>query len=226
MTSLLTELRPPPISSSPPPLPIRKPPSSIGYWVAGILAVLGITAALVWGAVGTISALDRVDSFDRTTVPGAVTVQVTDPGTMVVYYESVAEFMRDADPRATGRPATPSNLAATPTWQQLGLTVTGPDGAVMPVGTYRSTARYDVDSGRLGRAVARFEATTAGQYRVSAARAAEAGATLAVGGNFARSIAMTALGTGLLGLVTIAAAVLLAIATYRARSRSTGSPQR
>ena len=226
MTSSLTELRPPPTSPSPRPIPIRKPPSSGGYWVAGILAVLGLTAALVWGTVGTISALDRVDSFDRATVPGAVTVQVTDPGTMVVYYESAAEFTRYAGPTETGRPATPYNPATTPTWQQLGLTVTGPDGAVMPVGTYRSTARYDMDSGRLGRAVARFEATTAGQYRVSAARATEAGATLAVGDNFARSIAMTALGAGLLGLVTIAAAVLLAIVTYRARSRSTGSPQR
>ena len=50
-------------------------------------------------------------------------------------------------------------VATTPTWQQLRLTVTGPDGAVLVV-TYRSTARYDVTPGRLGRAVAKFEATT------------------------------------------------------------------
>ena len=97
MTSSLTELRPPPTYPSPPPTPIRKQPSSGWYWVAGILAVLGLTAALVWGAVGTISALDRVDSFERTTVPGAVTVPVTDPGTMVVYYENPAELARYAD---------------------------------------------------------------------------------------------------------------------------------
>jgi hypothetical protein len=63
------------------------------------------------GAVGTISALDEVDSFERTTVPGAVTVPVTDPGTMVVYCENPAELAR---------------YATTPTWQQLRLTVTGP----------------------------------------------------------------------------------------------------
>jgi len=210
MTSSLTELRPPPTSPPPPPTPIRKQPSSGWYWVAGILAVLGLTAALVWGAVGTISALDEVDGFERTTVPGAVTVPVTDPGTMVVYYENPAELARYADPTATGRPAIPYNPAtdattevryatSTPTWQQLRLTVTGPDGAV-PVGTYRSTARYDVEPGRLGRAVAKFEAATAGQYRVSAARAVEPGATLAVGDNFARDIAMTTLGAATLGL--------------------------
>ena len=77
--------------------------------------------------MGTISALDEVDSFERTTVPGVVTVPVTDPGTMVVYYENPAELARYA--------------TNTPTWQQLRLTVTGPDGAVVPVSTYRSTAR-------------------------------------------------------------------------------------
>ena len=101
--------------------------------------------------MGTISALDEVDSFERTTVPGADTVPVTDPGTMVVYYENPAELARYA--------------TNTPTWQQLRLTVTGPNGAVVPVRTYRSTARYDVDPGRFGRAVAKFEAATAGQYR-------------------------------------------------------------
>ena len=43
-----------------------------GYWVAAIVAILGLTAAFVWGAVGTITALDRVDSSTarRSPVPG------------------------------------------------------------------------------------------------------------------------------------------------------------
>jgi hypothetical protein len=89
------------------------------------------------------------------------------------------------------------------------------------VSTYRSSARYDLTPGRLGRAVAKFQATTPGQYRVSAARAVEPGATLAVGDNFARNIAMTALGAATLALATVAVAVLLAVATYRSRSRIT-----
>ena len=59
MTSSLTELRPPPTYLPPPPAPIHKQPSSGWYWVAGILAVLGLTAALVWGAVGTIARWTR-----------------------------------------------------------------------------------------------------------------------------------------------------------------------
>ena len=231
MTSSLTELRPPPTRPSPPPTQVRKQPSGGWYWVAGILAVLGLTAAFVWGTVGAITALDRVDDYDRVTIPGSMTVFVADPGTKVVCYEGPAELARYADPTATGRGATRWNPATdatievgaatnTPTWQQLGLQVTGPDGTVVPVRTYRSTARYDVDPGRLGRAVATFDATVAGSYRVSAARATGAGATLAVGDNFARTIAVTSLGAASLGLVTVLAAVLVAVVTYQARSRT------
>ncbi|HZA83959.1 MAG TPA: hypothetical protein VFC13_21225, partial [Actinomycetes bacterium] len=222
MTSSLTELRPPPtFPPAPPPTPTRPTRSTAWYWVAGILAVLGLTAAVAWGAVGTINTLDRVDDYDRVTVPGAMTVAVTDPGTVVVYYESPAEFARYADPTATGRTATRWNpatdativvpyIAGTPTWQQLRLTVTGPDGAAVPVSTYRSMARYDVDPGRLGRAVASFEASTVGQYRVSAARAVETGGTLAIGDDFPRSIVMAVVQAAILGLVAVLAAVLLA----------------
>jgi hypothetical protein len=155
--------------------------------------------------VGTISALDEVDSFERTTVPGAVTVPVTDPGTMVVYYENPAELARYA--------------TDTPTWQQLRLTVTGPDGAVVPVSTYRSTARYDVDPGRFGRAVAKFEAATAGQYRVSTARAVEPGATLAVGDKLRQGHRPHRPGRRLAGAGDVAGALTIAVVTYRARSR-------
>jgi hypothetical protein len=233
MTSSLTELRPLPTRPSPPPTRVRKQPSGGWYWVAGILAVLGLTAAFVWGAVGTITALDRVDGYDRVVIPGSMTVFVADPGTKVVYYEGPAELARYADPTATGRNATRWNPATdatievgyatnTPTWQQLRLQVTGPDGTAVPVHTYRSTARYDIDPGRLGRAVATFDATAAGPYRVSAARATGTGETLAVGDNFARTIAMTALGAASLGLVTVLAAGLVAVVTYRTRSRTTG----
>ena len=138
MTSTLTERRPPPPTRPPiPPLQARKRPSTSRYWVAAIVAVLGLTAALVWGAVGTSNTLDRINGFDRLAVPGATTVSVTDPGTMVVYHESAAEVARYAEPTANARSTTrwdpgtrtivtvPSAGDA-PTWQQLGLSVTGP----------------------------------------------------------------------------------------------------
>ena len=190
------------------------------------------TAAFLWGAVGINNTQDRVDGFARLAVPGATTVLVTDPGTMVVYHESAAEVAGSAEPTANGRIAasrwdpgtrtivTVAHAGETPTWQQLGLSVTGLGGAAVPVVTYRSGARYDVEPGRAGRAVATFEARIAGPYRVSAARATEAGATLAVGDDIARSLVLTRLGSVILGLVTVLTAVPLAVATYRARSRT------
>ena len=230
MTSSLTELRPPPTLPSIPPVQARKGPSTAGYWVAAVVAALGLTAAFLWGAVGIHTTQDRINGFDRLTVPGATTVSVTDPGTMVVYHESAAEVAGATDPTANARiaatrwdPATRTIVTVrytsdAPTWRQLGLSVTGPGGAAVPVATYRSSARYDVEPGRAGRAVATFEATTAGAYRVSAARATEAGSTLAVGQDIARGMAPTRLGAVILGLVTALTVVPLAIATYRARS--------
>jgi hypothetical protein len=231
MTSSLTELRPPPTR---PPIPSRhasKRPSTAGYWVAAVVAVLGLTAAFLWGAVGITNTQDRVDGFARLTVPGATTVSVTSPGTMVAYHESAAEVAGYTDPAANARPATRWDPATrtivtvpyvgeTPTWEQLGLTVTGPGGATVPVATYRSSARYDLEPGRAGRALATFQATTAGPYRVTAARASEAGATLAVGQDIARGMVLTRLGATVLGLVTVLTAVPLAMATYQARSRT------
>ena len=231
MTSSLTELRPPPTLPPIPPLQASKRPSAAGYWVAAVVAVLGLTAAFLWGAVGITNTQDRVDGLARLAVPGATTVSVSDPGTMVVYHESPGEVARYAEPTATGRMATrwdpgtrtivtvryPSDA---PTWQQLGLSVTGPGGAAVPVVTYRSGARYDVEPGRAGRAVATFQATTVGPYRVLAAGATEAGATLAVGDDIAHGLVLTRLGAVILGLVTVLTTVPLAVVTYRARSRA------
>jgi hypothetical protein len=232
MTSSLTDLRPPPTFPPIPPRHASKRPSTAGYWVAAVVAVLGLTAAFLWGAVGLHTTGDRVDGFARLAVPGATTVSVTNPGTMVIYHESAAEVARYAEPTANGRiaatrwdPATRTIVTVSypsdaPTWQQLGLVVTGPGGVAVPVATYRSSARYDLEPGRAGRAVATFQATTAGPYRVSAATASDVGATLAVGDDIAQSVLLTTLGAVILGLVTVLVAVPLAVATYRARSRT------
>jgi hypothetical protein len=231
MTSSLIELRPPPTRPPIPSLQARQRPSTAGYWVAAVVVVLGLTAAFLWGAVGIHTTGDRVEGFARLAVPGVTTVALTDPGTMVIYHESAAEVARYAEPTATGRPATrwdPATrtivtvpvAADAPTWEQLGLQVTGPGGAAVPVATYRSSARYDLQPGRAGRAVATFPATTPGPYRVSAARVTEAGATLAVGDDIARGMVVTTLGATILALMTVLVAVPLAVVTYRARSRT------
>ena len=45
MTASMTELRPPPTLPPIPPLQASKRPSTAGYWVAAVVAVLGLTAA-------------------------------------------------------------------------------------------------------------------------------------------------------------------------------------
>ena len=125
MTSSLTELRPPPTLPPIPSLQASKRPSTAGYWVAAIVAALGLMAAFLWGAVGISTTQDRVDGFARLAVPGATTVSVTDPGTMVAYHESAAEVAGYAEPTANGRiarpggtrgpgPSSPCPLPATP----------------------------------------------------------------------------------------------------------------
>jgi hypothetical protein len=230
MTSSMTELRPPPTLPPIAPRHASKRPSTAGYCVAAVVAALGLTAAFLWGAIGIHTTQDRVDGFARLTVPGATTASVTDPGTMVAYHESAAEVARYVEPTANGRLAatrwdpgtrtivTVPYTGEAPTWQQLGLSVTGPGGGAVPVAAYRSGARYDLEPGRAGRAVATFEATTAGPYRVSAARASEAGAALAVGDDLARGVVLTRLGAVILGLVTVLTAVALTLATHQARS--------
>src|SRR5678816_2543981 len=103
MTSSLTDLRPPPTLPPIPPRQASKRPSTSGYWVAAVVAALGLTAAFLWGAVGIHTTQDRVDSFARLAIPGATTVSVSDPGTLVVYHESAAEVGRYVEPTANGR---------------------------------------------------------------------------------------------------------------------------
>ena len=193
--------------------------------------MLGLTAAFLWGAVAIHITQDRVDGFDRLAIPGATTVSVTDPGPWSSTTRAPARWpLRRADRErriaathwdpATRTVVTVPFAGETPTWQQLGLQVTGPDGGAVPVATYQSSARYDLEPGRAGRAVATFQATTAGPYRVSAARATETGATLAVGDDIARGLVLTRLGAVILGLVTVLTVVPLALATHQARSRT------
>ena len=62
MTSSLTDLRPPPTRPPIASLQASKRPSSTGYWVAAVVAALGLTAAFLWGAVGINTTQDRLEA--------------------------------------------------------------------------------------------------------------------------------------------------------------------
>src|SRR4030095_15258626 len=110
MTSSLTELRPPPTLPSTPPTPAirtKRTPSKARYWAAAIVAVLGLTAAFVWGAVGPITSPEPVDSVDCTANRGPVPA----PRHRGAYNGAPPGLARYATPTATGRPATRWNPA-------------------------------------------------------------------------------------------------------------------
>lgn len=180
-------------------------PSTRWYWLAGILAVLGLLAAVGWGGLRLLSAIDEPRDFARAPTPGMVSVTVPGFSTQIVYYE--------------GDRATP--VAA------LDLTVTGPSGAAVTASTYRQKLQYDVPgrNGMVGTAVASFRADIAGAYRVSTTAAAlDPGATLAVGPNVAHNAVGRLVGPGVLGLGTLVAAGAVAAATAVRRSRPRGRP--
>jgi hypothetical protein len=164
-----------------------------GFWVAGSVAVLGVAAAILWAVIETVTAIDAAAGLARGVVPGAVTAEVDDPGTVVVYYE--------------GEPVPP--LA------DLRLEVTGPKGTRIAVRAYQHDLRYDspVDPVAVGTAVADFEAPQDGAYLVETAYAPSGTARLAVGGDVGVGFAETLVGPGLLALGSMLAALVIAVLT-------------
>lgn len=153
-------------SQAPPPLrsagtPHR--PSSLGYWIgAGLIAAAWI-GCIVLAVLAFFGYRDRVDSFQRMTVPGTAIMHVANPAARVLYFES------------TG-PA--------PALRQLGIHVTGPGGTAVEVNPYHGDLRYDVPSTnptRIGKAIASFDATGRGAYRISALPATSTAGTIAIG---------------------------------------------
>jgi hypothetical protein len=104
-----------------PPAPVVSPepikPSGWWYGVAAAIGVAGIVIAIVV-LVATISGLvDRVDDFQRFSLPGEGAVTIEEPGGYSVYHEFPGAA---ADSR-------PGSL--------LSVRITGPDGAEVPLGS-------------------------------------------------------------------------------------------
>ena len=172
-------------------------PMRVAYWIAGALAVAGIAVAIAWAVLATLDTIDRVDDFARTAIPGTVSAPVTEPGEMLVYYEGSGK----------------------PTPRQLGLTVSGPDGARVSLKTYELKLQYDAPGARgVASAVASFQATSAGSYQVSATDSSRGRARLAVGENIGRGLASALLWPGLLVLATVSVSTAIAVAAHRRRS--------
>jgi hypothetical protein len=187
---------------SPAPQPVRPAgtphkPSSLGYWIGGALIAAACLAAVIWAVLAFVGYTNQVNSFQRMTVPGTATIHVTQATTRVLYYES---------------------RGPAPSLGQLGIHVTGPAGGAVTVTPYSGDLRYDVpplNPTRVGKAVASFDATTAGDYTINATGI---GGTIAIGSDLLWDAAPHIIGIIAVFLIGTGAGLTLIVVTAVRRS--------
>jgi hypothetical protein len=170
---------------------VRRSPR--GFLVAAAVAVLGLSAAVVWGVLAALSPMGSAADLVRSDLPGAVVTNVSRPGTVVLYYEG--------DP--------------VPSLSSLDPAVTGPSGRLLAVTPYGSHLEYDSPTtpGVVGTAVGSFAAVRSGIYRVDSAFIPARAARLAVGPDIGRPFVQTMVGPVALGAASVLIAVLIALLT-------------
>jgi len=169
------------------------------YWLALAILAAGVLLPAVWGVTSVDGALEKADAFPRATVPGAVTVTVTDPGDQMIYFTGSG----DQSPAA------------------LGLQVTDPAGASVPLTPYDLVVKLDL-AGDVGVAVATFPAAAEGAYIVTSAGNGAPDGTIAVGANVAMDTlpdVLSALAVMLLSVVTAIAIVIVTLVRGSSRTR-------
>jgi len=187
--------------------PARPGGGSLGFWLAGLVAVVGVTTAAVWAVAGVVDQTQRPAEFVRADVPGAVSVVLTQVGPHVVYYEG-----RDAG-------AGGDDVAALAASQ---LVVTGAGGAAVDLRPYTLDLRYDVpgQTGAIGTAIAVFDADRTGPYTVETrATVADPDARLAVGDDLAPATVRAVVLPALAALLSILAAIAVSAQTWNRRNR-------
>lgn len=122
------------------------------------LSLAGLIGAIAWAVFSFLGLEDRLADMPRVTVPGGVSVEVVEPGTLTIFYE---------DPTAEGGFVVQTTGTSPIGELPVELTVTGPTGEVVPVSLYGRDLRFDYD-GRVVTAVAVFDASLAGTFDVRA----------------------------------------------------------
>ena len=189
------------MNNSPKKASLPLPSVGLCLTLAAAVAVVGLTASIVWAAVGLADQTRRPADMVTTTTPGSVIVQITRPGTHVVYLESlVPTVARDLAP----------SLALTAS----DVTVTGPDKQTIETRAYTLDMRYDAPrggSGVVGKAFAAFDADKSGTYVVATDVAlADTTARIAVGDDLAPGVLRAILLPMLTGIFSLIAAIVLA----------------
>lgn len=177
----------------PSPPPAVRRPSTAGYWIAALVAVITVGGGGIALVLGLAGMQQMIEDYARTPVPGSVTVQAEEPTTFVVFSEGL-----DSEPTDHGG----------------SIAVTGPNGDAVPLLPYVGEVTYETGTGSAGTALATFRAATTGTYMVTA-RGNVPNAQIAVGEDVpvVRTVLLP-LGVGALGMA-IAITILIVTATRR-----------
>lgn len=135
----------PNIATLAPPTPSTRGRRSRSWLWPGIgIAVVGLVAGLVFGITSYQDSQQQIGTFSRISVPGNLTMQVDEPGQLVVYYEGDQIVGID----------------------DLMVGVADPAGATVAVAPYEGELIYETTDLTLGRAIASFDATQIGAYEI------------------------------------------------------------
>lgn len=121
--------------------PERKQASSLGYWLAAMVAFAAVAGAIAWFVVGLTSLDDKVGELDRIAVPGQAVVEM-DAGDKAMYWEGPGDRIPPLD-----------------------IAVRRVDGPAVEVGPHGGEVTYDV-GGHSGTSIAGFEIPADGRYLV------------------------------------------------------------
>jgi hypothetical protein len=181
-----------------------------GWWfaVAGLAAVIGIVAGVTVIARGATRYADRVEAFERASMPAILEVVISEPGGYSIYHE-YPEYS-SVDGRA-----------------EPDVEVTDPSGDDVLLRSYDSDVTYDV-SGHHGVGVYTFRAEEPGTYAFDATMPF-GGTTrdlIAVGPGVGEDLALSIVaGIGLIGVGVVGAIVIaIVVGVMRGRSRRAQMP--
>ena len=176
------------------------PGRQVSYGLALLVAVVGVATAMVWGVTGVLDQVQQPEAFTRAHISGTLTVNLTQVGAHVIYYES-------------------HGPAAVSAGQLKVLDASHRAVAVRP---YSLDLRYDVPGmpGALGTAIGVFEADHTGAFAISAnSPVRDAQAQLAIGDDLAPATLRAVLLPVLTALLSIIAAIAIAARTWSRRER-------
>jgi hypothetical protein len=187
---------------------------SVLFW----LSLAGLIGAMAWGFFSYRGLEDRLAEMSRAVVPGEMDIEVTEPGTLTIFYE---------DPTADGTFVVQSSGSTTLAALPAELTVTGPSGERVAVAPYERDLRFDYD-GRVLTAIAVIDATTAGTYNVEATGDVPAFAQVSVG--HVVDVGLVANVVGVVGLFLVSvlgmAVAVVVIVAKRGRVASSDEAER